>query len=103
MNVLYLCSYGQSCQAENGQIRHCCFLQVASGCTVMAKQCECHVISFPATVDQCCWIAVAGSNSIVRYGLGSWGKYEGLLLALILLAECGCACALYDDLFSNTR
>ena len=43
----------------------------------MSKSCECKVIAFPATIDQCHWIAVAGTNSIVRYGLGSGGKYEG--------------------------
>lgn len=43
----------------------------------MSKPCECKVIAFPATIDQCHWIAVAGTNSIVRYGLGSGGKYEG--------------------------
>ena len=55
----------------------CFFPQVASGYTVMSKSCECKVIAFPATIDQCHWIAVAGTNSIVRYGLGSGGKYEG--------------------------
>lgn len=55
----------------------CFFHQVASGYTVMSKSCECKVIAFPATIDQCHWIAVAGTNSIVRYGLGSGGKYEG--------------------------
>ena len=43
----------------------------------MSKPCECKVIAFPATIDQCHWIAVAGTNCIVRYGLGSGGKYEG--------------------------
>ena len=43
----------------------------------MSKPCECKVIAFPATIEQCHWIAVAGTNCIVRYGLGSGGKYEG--------------------------
>ena len=43
----------------------------------MTKHCECHVISFPATTEQCHWVAVAGTNSIVRYGLGTGGKHEG--------------------------
>ena len=47
----------------------------------MEKQCECHVMSFPATTDQCHWIAVAGTNSIVRYGLGSCGRYEGVVVS----------------------
>ena len=60
----------------------CFFPQVASGYTVMSKSCECKVIAFPATIDQCHWIAVAGTNSIVRYGLGSGGKYEGECIIL---------------------
>ncbi|XP_067048800.1 uncharacterized protein [Acropora muricata] len=54
----------------------------------MEKQCECHVMSFPATTDQCHWIAVAGTNSIVRYGLGSCGRYEGTVLQEIKV-DCG--------------
>ena len=61
----------------------CCLLQVASGYTIMEKQCECQVMSFPATTDQCHWIAVAGTNSIVRYGLGSCGRYEGVVVSFL--------------------
>ena len=51
----------------------------------MSKSCECNVIAFPTTIDQCHWIAVAGTNSIVRYGLGSGGKHEGILFYVVII------------------
>lgn len=45
----------------------------------MTKHCECQVISFPASIDQCHWVAIAGSHSIVRYGLGTGGQHEGIV------------------------
>ena len=49
----------------------------------MTKHCECHVISFPASIDQCHWVAIAGSHSIVRYGLGTGGQHEGIVFTTL--------------------
>ena len=49
----------------------------------MTKHCECHVISFPASMDQCHWVAIAGSHSIVRYGLGTGGQHEGIVFTTL--------------------
>ena len=35
------------------------------------------------TVDQCHWFAVAGSHSIVRYGLGTGGQHEGIIFTTL--------------------
>ena len=45
--------------------------------------CECYVIAFPTSIDQCHWIAVAGSHSIVRYGLGTGGQHEGIIFTTL--------------------
>ncbi|KAL9969786.1 hypothetical protein ACROYT_G022043 [Oculina patagonica] len=76
------CVFSKGCKylatyAADGVLR---IFMVASGYTVMTKHCDCHVISFPASIDQCHWVAVAGTKSIVRYGLGSGGKHEGTIL-----------------------
>ena len=49
----------------------------------MTKHCKCHVISFPASIDQCHWLAIAGSHSIVRYGLGTGGQHEGIIFTTL--------------------
>ena len=70
-----LCTSGKALDSEFLFL----LVKVASGYTVMTKHCECHVIAFPASIDQCHWVAVAGTKFIVRYGLGSGGKHEGRL------------------------